>query len=193
MAARHPSPPPPDRPARQPSGPAWLTVARLVKTQGRRGELAAQVLTDFPQRLLARQQVWLWNRKDEPRPMGVERIWPHKEFLVFQFAGCDSITAAKELLGLEVQIPRAEAAPLGPATFYQHELTGCRVVEQASGAELGRVGELQASSGATVLVVKTAAGKELLIPFAEEICRRIAPDEQLIEVVLPPGLRELND
>ena len=173
--------------------PAWLTVARLVKTQGRHGELAAQILTDFPERLSKRRQVWLWNGKDAPRPMGVERAWPHKKFLVFQFAGCDSMAAAQELVGLEVQIPGAEAAPLGPATFYRHELAGCRVVEQASGAELGRVAELQASGGATVLVVKTADGKELLIPFAEEICRRIAPAEQLIEVVLPPGLRELND
>jgi len=66
----------------------WLTVARIVKTQGRRGEVAAELLTDFPERLAARRQVWLWNGTSEPRPVGVEGAWPHKSFLVFQFAGC---------------------------------------------------------------------------------------------------------
>ena len=134
----------------------WLTVARLVKTQGRRGEVAAEILTDFPERLAARREVWLWDGRDEPRPVGVERAWPHKSFLVFQFAGC-------------------------------------RVVEQASGRELGRVRELVATGGTPLLAVETPEGKELLIPFAEEYCPRIAPAEKLIEVVLPEGLRELNE
>lgn len=170
----------------------WLTVARLVKPQGRRGEVAAEILTDFPERLAARRAVWLWDGRTEPRPMQVERAWPHKNFLIFQFAGCDSIAQAKELVGLEVQIPRGEAAPLGAREFYLDELEGCRVVEQASGRELGRVRELVATGGTPLLAVETPEGKELLIPFAEEYCPRIAPGEKIIEVVLPEGLQELN-
>jgi len=171
----------------------WLTVARIVKTQGRRGEVAAEILTDFPERLAARREVWLWNGTSEPRPIEVERAWPHKSFLVFQFAGCASMEQAQELVGLEVQIPRGEAAPLGAQQFYLDELAGCRVFEQASGRELGRVRELVATGGTPLLAVETPEGKELLIPFAEEYCPRIAPAEKLIEVVLPEGLRELNE
>lgn len=170
----------------------WLTVARLVKTQGRRGEVAAQLLTDFPDRLARRREVWLWDGAGEPRRVEVERAWPHKGFLVFQFAGCDSMTHAQKLVGLEVQIPRAEAAPLDAGQHFLDELVGCRVVERASGAELGRVRELVATGGGSLLAVETPAGRELLIPFAEEFCPRIAPAEKLIEVVLPEGLRELN-
>ena len=171
----------------------WLTVARLVKTQGRRGEVAAELLTDFPERLAARREVWLWDGRGEPRPIQVERAWPHKSFLVFHFAGCGSMERAQELVGLEVQIPRGEAAPLGAQQFYLDELAGCRVVEQASGRELGRVRELVATGGTPLLAVDTPQRKELLIPFAEEYCPRIAPAEKLIEVVLPEGLRELNE
>ena len=171
----------------------WLTVARIVKTQGRRGEVAAELLTDFPERLAQRREVWLWDGRSEPRRARLERTWPHKNFLIFQFAGCDSIARAQELVGLEVQIPRAEAAPLGSSAFYLDELAGCRVVEQASGAELGRVRELVIAGGTPLLAVDTPDGKELLIPFAEEFCPRIAPAEKLIEVVLPEGLRELNE
>lgn len=175
-----------------PSPSARLTVARIVKTQGRRGEVAAQVLTDFPQRLAERREVWLWDGAGEPRRAQVRRIWPHKKYLVFHFADCDSLTKAEQLVGLEIQIPRTEAAPLGASAFYLDELVGCRVVDQRSGAELGRVRELVVTGGTDLLAVETPQGKELLIPFAEEFCRRIAPAEALIEVILPEGLREVN-
>lgn len=170
----------------------WLTVARLAKTQGRRGEVAAQVLTDFPDRLLTRREVWLWDGRSEPRSAGVERIWPHKNYLVFQFTGVESIDAARDLIGLEVQIPRAEAAPLAPGKVFLDDLRGCRVVEQQTGRELGRVRQVVSTGGGHVLEVELAGGKELLIPFAEEFCRRVAPEEGVIEVKLPEGLRELN-
>jgi 16S rRNA processing protein RimM len=171
--------------------PAWLSVARIVKTQGRRGEVAAEILTDFPERLLERHQVWLWDGRSEPRPVRVEKTWPHKNYLVFHFSGYESISAANELVGLEIQIPRAEATrPAG--TFLLDELVGCRVFDQGSGAEFGRVRELIPTGGTEVLAVETAEGKELLIPFAEEYCRRIAPEEERIEVVLPEDLQNLN-
>ena len=174
------------------SRPERFTVARIVKTQGNRGEVAAKLLTDFPERLAGRSEVWLWDGKGEPRRARVLRAWPHKSFLVFHFEGCDSMIQAKELVGLEVQIPRAEAAPLGEASFYLDELAGCRVIEQTSGAELGRVREVVLGTGTPVLAVETPQGRELLIPFAQEFCPRIAPQEKLIEVLLPEGLRELN-
>jgi 16S rRNA processing protein RimM len=99
---------------------------------------------------------------------------------------------AEELIGLEVQIPRAEAAPLGAGEYFEYELVGCRVVEQATGAELGRVRGLLRTGGTPLLAVDSPDGKELLIPFAEEFCRRIAPKEQRVDVVLPEGLREIN-
>lgn len=169
----------------------WLTVARLAKTQGRRGELAAQVLTDFPDRLLERHEVWLWDGRSEPRWAGVERIWPHKNYLVFQFTSVETIEAARELIGLEVQIPRAEAAPLAPGEVFLDDLCGCRVVEQQTGKKLGRVRQVVSTGGGHLLEVEVTGGKELLIPFAEEICRRVAPEEGIIEVMLPEGLLDL--
>ncbi|HXE74434.1 MAG TPA: ribosome maturation factor RimM [Candidatus Xenobia bacterium] len=176
-------------PAREPER---LTVARIVKTQGRRGEVAAQILTDFPDRLQQRTEVWLWDGSSEPRRIGIERIWPHKHFLVFQFTGIESISQAEELVGLEIQIPSAEAAKLEAGTFFEYELSGCCVVDQATGAKMGYVRELVQTDGTPLLTVDTPDGKELLIPFAQEICRRIVPAERRIEVVLPEGLKELN-
>ncbi len=176
------------------AGPAsaWLTVARITKTQGRRGEVAAQILTNFPQALAERAEVFLWDGRVQPTPAQVEKTWFHKKYLIFKFSGCDSISAAQELVGREIQIPRAVAAPLPEASYYFDDLVGCRVVEAATGVELGSVRAVQDDSGAVRLVVETPEGKELLIPFAQEFCPRIAPEEKLIEVTLPAGLRDLN-
>jgi 16S rRNA processing protein RimM len=80
---------------------------------------------------------------------------------------------------------------LEKGAFFEYELVGCRVVDQQTGAELGRVRELVQTGGTPLLAVDAPNGKELLIPFAEEICRRIVPGDNRIEVVLPKDW-ELN-
>ena len=87
---------------------------------------------------------------------------------------------------------KKQARRLVLGSFYLEELVGCRVVEQASGAELGRVREVLPTGGTDLLAVDTPEGKELLIPLAEEFCLRVAPEEKLIQVILPEGLRDLN-
>jgi len=170
----------------------WRTVARVRKPQGRRGEVAVELLTDFPTRLAARHEVWLWDGTHEPEVARIERAWFHKNFLVFKFAGVDSIAAARQLAGHEIQIPATESPELPATTYYVSDLLGCRVVDLKSGAELGRVQELIPTGGTDLLAVRDSSGREILIPFAQEICRRIAPEEKLIEVALPDGLAELN-
>lgn len=172
--------------------PRWRTVARVYKPQGRRGEVAAQLLTDFPSRLAQRREVWLWDGTHEPALVRIECVWFHKNSLVLKFAGVDSIDAARQLVGREIQIPAPESPELPAATYYVSDLMGCRVVDLQSGAELGRVQELISTGGTALLVVRDSSGREILIPFAQEICPRIAPEEKLIEVTLPEGLAELN-
>ncbi|MFQ5817630.1 MAG: ribosome maturation factor RimM [Terriglobia bacterium] len=166
------------------------TVARLTKSQGRRGEVAAQILTDFPDRLRELRSAWLWDGTSAPELIEIEKAWFHKNVVVFKFAGVNSIAAARALVGREVQV--SDSPTLPAHTYFVSDLVGCRVVDLASGAELGTVCELVATRGTDVLALRDAAGRELLIPFAQEFCRRIAPQEKLIEVALPAGLADLN-
>jgi 16S rRNA processing protein RimM len=115
--------------------------------------------------------------------------------VLFQFSQCNSIDGAQALVGWQVQIPMSERLPLAHGQYYTTDLEGCMVREE-SGAELGEVVHVQETgdrqAGTPVLVVR-AAGKELLIPLAAEICIRIDPAAREIVVRLPQGLRELND
>jgi len=174
-----------------------VTVARVVRPHGRRGEVAAEILTDYPERLANLQSVELWDGRSAPRRAEVRRCWLSQSRggqAIFHFQGSDSISDAEKLVGCEVQIPFAERAKLPTGSFYVSDLAGCDVFD-TGGEALGRVRDVQFTgeglAGTPILVVDSPRG-ELLIPLAQEICVRIDVAARRIEVALPEGLRELN-
>lgn len=181
---------------------AYVTVARIVRPHGRRGEVAAEVLTDFPQRLKTLTSAHLFNPKgpapaDGVRTRAIRRCWlSHSRGgqAIFHFEGCDSIDHAKKLVGLEVQIPLKDRVRLPQGSYYINELAGCEVVDQA-GERIGRVREVEvtgeAVAGTPNLVIDSPSG-EFLVPLAQDICTNIDVAARRITVALPEGLRDLN-
>ena len=178
---------------------APLTLARILRPWGRRGEVAAEVLTDFPARLAERREVWLAGEGIAPRRAKILSCRMHLGQAILLFEGIQTISQAEGLRGLELQVPLAERIPLGLDRFYISDLIGCEVWDEGTAAALGVVQDVQrageekrsALPDAWVLVVGVPAG-ELLIPLAAEICTRIDTAARRIEVRLPEGLRELN-
>lgn len=176
-----------------------LTLARILRPWGRRGEVAAEILTDFPERLTGRREVWLAAEGSAPRPARILSCRIHLGQAIFHFEGIESISAAETLRGLEVQVPFEERAPAGEGRHYISDLIGCSIWEAGAAAPLGTVHDVQRGSeqpsGSTVdswvLAVTTPRG-ELLIPLAAEICIHIDTAGRRIEVRLPEGLRDLN-
>jgi 16S rRNA processing protein RimM len=161
----------------------FVVVARVRRAWGRRGEVLATLLTDFPQRFSAGQTYWL-RGQGAPRRARLEAARLHRGGIVLKFAGVESIGEAAQLAGCDIEVPRGERFPLAGSAVYVGDLIGCRVVEQE--VELGRVTGVDFSAGTPLLEVG-----RLLIPFAEEICRRVSVADRLIEVALPKGLKEL--
>ena len=170
-----------------------LTLARVLRPWGRRGEVAAEVLTDFPQRLIALKEAWLSDGRNPPRLVSIRSSRMHIGQAVIHFAGVDSINDAERLRGLEVQVPFSERAAIPSGRHYISELNGCEVWEHGAETPLGPVRDVQKNGPAEswLLVVETPGG-ELLIPLAAEICTRIDTEARRIDVRLPEGLRDLN-
>ena len=177
-----------------------LTLARVLRPWGRRGEVAAEILTDFPERLSGLRQVWLADGRTAPRQASVVSCRLHGGQAVFQFEGVTSIDQAEKLRGLEIQIPLSERVALPTGRYYVSDLIGCAVREEGATAALGVVRDVQPLADADarrtpeawVLAVETAQARELLIPLAAEICIAIDIGARRIAVRLPEGLRELN-
>jgi len=108
---------------------AFITLARVVKTQGRRGEVAVEVHTDIPDRLKAGLRVLALAEDGRRRELKVEDAWPHKDWLVLKFDGVDSISEAEVLVGSELQVPLSERAQLDPGAAYVSDLVGCTLLD----------------------------------------------------------------
>ena len=170
-----------------------------------RGEVAAEILTDFPERLTKLSRVTLWSGTAAPRAVQVRRCWlSHSRGgqAIFHFASSNSVDDAKKLVGFEVRIPLAERVKLPDSSYYISDLVGCEVVE-TNGAEVGIVGDVEINGdnvqGTPLLVVAldparaaTTNDGEILIPLAQDICVRVDLPARRIEVNLPDGLLDLN-
>jgi 16S rRNA processing protein RimM len=175
-----------------------VTIARIIKPQGRRGEVAAELLTDFPERFADRRRVQLLFRSGERSGQlsgfEIEDFWPHKGRVVLKFAGVDSISDAEKLAGADVQIPKVERAPLEGNAAYASDLVGCAVFEVGGGIrrELGVIDDVLAGAGEAPLLVVKSGGRELLIPFAEEFLRKLDIAGRTVEMALPEGLLDVD-
>jgi 16S rRNA processing protein RimM len=173
--------------------PRFLAIARIVRSQGRKGEVAAEILTDFPERFGQTRQVFLEDPGGEPRACKLEATWEHKGRIILKLAGIDSISAAGGLRGRLVMVAREDGQVMPPHRYFIWELTGCQVFTEREGTrrEIGKVTDVESTAGADLLHVATPSG-EVLIPFAQEICKTIDPDAKYIVIDPPEGLLELN-
>lgn len=192
-----------------------MAVAHILRPRGNKGEVAAELLTDFPQRLTGLREAFLATDRDqaEPRRLRIKACWlsqNHPGQAIFHFEGYSSIGDAEKLRGLDVLLPIEQRVKLPAGQYFISDLIGCSVFECAREASpvasspcamstapslLGSVTDVQFTgegvSGTPLLVVDAREG-ELLIPLAQDICTGIDVRGRRIEVVLPEGLRDLN-
>jgi 16S rRNA processing protein RimM len=173
----------------------FVLLARLIRPQGRHGELLADVLTDFPERFAERTHVWLLPAQGEalPREADLERHWPHKGRIVLKFAGVDSINDAEPYRGWHVAIPRQQRVPLDEDAVYIADMVGCRVYNETTASDLGPLLDVaRGEGGAPDMLVLEQYGEELLIPFVKAFLVGIDLEARLLRMRLPPGLTEIN-
>ena len=203
-----------DEPAQE-----FVWLARIRRPQGRKGEVFAEILTDFPEKFAERRRLWLVEgepaakarsaqgppvhtrpgkntaaRPVLPREVELRAHWLHKGGIVLHFAGVDSISAAEALTGLAVAVPRAERADLKDGDAYISDLIGCRLVNVARGKPylVGEIEDVDRTAGPVPLLIVRGAQGEILIPWAKDYLCRIDLDARRVEMALPEGLVELN-
>ncbi len=188
----------------------WVLLARIRRPQGRRGEVFAEILTDFPEKFAERRQLWLLldslagerartsSRTTDcfsPQSVQLTNHWLHKGGVVLHFAGVETISDAEKLAGQIVAIPREQRAALAEDEVYIGDLVGCTVVDVANHEAPVMVGEIEdverEAGPVPILMVRGTKG-EVLIPFAKDYLRGIDLEGKRVEMALPEGLVDLN-
>ena len=180
------------------SGEEWVWLARIKKSQGRKGEVLAELLTDFPDKFTERTNLWLLTNADTPnqsaREIGLIGHFLHKGHIVLHFAGIDSIEKAETLRDKIVAIPKTQRTPLAEDEVYISDLIGCTLIDTAQNPPIpiGQIEAVDRESGpVALLVVNIPSNKEeILIPFAKAYLRKIDLEAKQVEMSLPEGLIE---
>ncbi|MBB5316190.1 ribosome maturation factor RimM [Tunturibacter empetritectus] len=189
--------------------PAWIVLAHLLRPQGRKGEVLAELLTDFPERFEEQTRVFLAasgfeGKESEARAAEVVAFWlpvgKNEGRIVLQFAGIETISDAEAVAGLDVIVPREERRVLDDDSVYISELIGCTVYDGA--AAVGVVEDVQFATtadgarrltdAAPLLEITSLAGDEILIPFVKAFLVAVDTEAKRIEMKLPEGLIEVN-
>ena len=171
-----------------------VAIAKTVRTRGLRGELVAEVLTDFPERFDETETVFAVEPSGEREELKLENHWFQKDRVILKFAGRDSIEAAQSLVNCEICVPESETVELEDDEFFDWQLIDC-LVETVEGERIGAVKEVMRTGGTEILVVDSGGeredgGKDYLIPFAETICVEVDVENKLIRIDAPEGLLE---
>jgi len=162
----------------------------VVKTQGRRGEVAVEVHSDVPDRLHVGLRVFALAEGGSRRELQIGDAWPHKDWLVLKFGGVDSISDAEALVGTELQVPLSERAQLESGAAYVSDLVGCALFDR--GREVGIINDVRFGAGEAPLLIVGSGKSEVEIPYAQEFLVRVDLEHKRIEMNLPEGLLDVN-
>jgi len=168
---------------------SWLVVATIGKAHGLRGEVLADVLTDFPERLLPGLRV-VWRSRESERPLTIRLVRPQGNRVRIAFEDIETVDQARTLTGGDVCVPANEAFPAPDGFYYEHEVTGFQCVDDA-GRELGTVTALGKTAGGPMLTVAASGAREILVPWTRPIVVEVDRAARRIVLDPPDGLFEL--
>ncbi|HXC72911.1 MAG TPA: ribosome maturation factor RimM [Pyrinomonadaceae bacterium] len=166
-----------------------VVIARAVKPRGLKGEIVAELLTDFPDRFEDVEELVLVSPSGERKTGHLEDHWFQNDRVILKVAGYDDVETAKELVGFEFAVPEQDRVQLPADHYYDWELEGCTV--RAGDTNIGKVQSVIKTGGTEILEIVDEDGKERLIPLVDSIVVEIDPAGKTIVVDPPEGLLDL--
>ena len=165
-----------------------VTVGRVLRAHGLKGEVVVEVLSDRPERFAPGSTLLLTQGLGAPKPVQVIAARPHPAGLRLVLSGHQDRNAAEALRGASLEVPGADLAPAPPGAFYPHDLIGYTCRDRREG-DLGMVQDLIANGGGLLLVIESA-GRQLLVPFVDSFLAAVDTTARTLELDLPEGLVE---
>jgi 16S rRNA processing protein RimM len=165
-----------------------ITIGKVVKPFGVKGEMKIEPMTDFPERFKELHRVYLVSPAGKEVSCEVKAVRYAGGAPYLLFAGYDSPEKAKEINGWLIQVPQEEAVPLPEGSYYWFELTGMEVVSE-TGEKLGTITDVFATGSNDVYVMKRG-GKEVYIPATKEVIKQVDRKSKRMVIHLVDGLME---
>ena len=165
-----------------------LKVGKIVNTHSLKGEVKVISSTDFEEQRFEKGTELLITRGNQVvKEVTVESYRTHKNNLLVKFVGIDSIEEAEKLKNLQIKIDSENIGELEENEYYFHEIIGCEVFDE-NGKSLGEISEILTPGANDVWVIKSQKGKEILIPYIEDVVKKIDVKNKKIDIEVMEGL-----
>ncbi len=165
-----------------------LKVGKIVNTHSLKGEVKVISSTDFEEERFKKGSKLLITRGNQLiREVIVESYRNHKNFLLVKFEGIDSVEEAEKLKNLQIKIDSDEVEELEENEFYFHEIIGCQVFDE-NDRNLGEIIDILTPGANDVWVIKGEEGKEILIPYIEDVVKQIDITNKKVNIEVMEGL-----
>ncbi len=168
----------------------WVLVGRGTRLRGAKGLLTAR-LAPLAEHPFKAGQLLRFRRENNCRELRIESAEHYRDRVILRLEGVDSANLAEPLVGSDIFLQSKDLVDLPEGTYYIFRLVGLEV-RTPGGDRLGRVADVLRTGGTDLLLVEGEGGRELLIPFAHSICRRVDLEAGFIELDPPEGLLEID-
>ena len=165
-----------------------LKVGKIVNTHSLKGEVKVISSTDFEEERFKKGSKLLITRGNQLiREVVVQSYRNHKNFLLVKFEGIDSVEEAEKLKNLQIKIDSDEVGELEENEFYFHQIIGCEVFDE-NYRNLGEIIDILTPGANDVWVIKGEEGKEILIPYIEDVVKKIDITSKKVNIEVMEGL-----
>lgn len=165
-----------------------LKVGKIVNTHSLKGEVKVISSTDFEEERFKKGSKLLITRGNQLiREVVVQSYRNHKNFLLVKFEGIDSVEEAEKLKNLQIKIDSDEVGELEENEFYFHQIIGCEVFDE-NDKNLGEIIDILTPGANDVWVIKGENGKEILIPYIEDVVKQIDIINKKVNIEVMEGL-----
>ena len=166
----------------------FYDVARILSTHGLKGEVKVALITDFPEeRFAAKQELAL--KANQQKKLTVKSSRPFKQFWLVQFNEITDINSAKKLIGETLVVSEQNQHELSDGAYYYRDILGCKVIDNHSGTELGKITGIETPGANDVWEITEENGNAYLIPYIDEVVKKIDIAHKKVFVELLEGLR----
>jgi 16S rRNA processing protein RimM len=167
----------------------WFNVGKIVNTHGVRGEVRVISRTDFPdERYAIGNTLYVWKEGNKNAiEVKVASHRTHKSFDLLTFEGYENVNDVEQFKGSLLKVPEAQLGELQEGEYYYHEIIDCTVVSE-EGATIGTIKEVLSPGANDVWVIKRPDGKEVLIPYIEQVVLSVDVEQKLVTIHVMEGL-----
>lgn len=162
-------------------------IGEILAAHGIKGEVKVRKITDFIERFHIGETVYYENEQDELLPLVIDGFRTSNKGLLLRFEGYSSIDDVEQLLGMKLYIIEEQLTTLKEHEYYYHEIIGC-TVKANTGEKLGIIDSILSPGANDVWIVKDDQGKEILIPYIEDVVKQVDIENKEVTIELMEGL-----